>query len=55
MLKLFVIFLIICNLVAGNNLRKSNQDYCNKCWDECGIIFHDTFCSRCTKKCGTHP
>lgn len=53
--KFIVVFLLICNIVQGNNLRKTNEDYCEKCWDECETFFHDRFCARCTKKCGTHP
>ena len=53
-IKMILSFLIL-NVVAGTRLRGTQEDYCEKCWDECGYVFHDRFCAKCTDKCGTNP
>jgi hypothetical protein len=50
-----IMLLLILNVVTGTRLRGTQEeDYCEKCWRECGYVFHDRFCARCTDKCGTN-
>lgn len=48
--------LLTLNIVTGKRTqlrgaKYTDDDYCNKCWKECGYIFHDRFCRVCTKQC----
>ncbi len=53
--KMILSLLMVSVVVSGVRLRGTEEDYCEKCWDECETFFHDRFCERCTDKCGTHP